>query len=161
MVYLRHPLVLLVAAAVLAGCAATPERPPRQPQAINPTEQRCLALAMYWEARGEGDRGMLAVGSVVLNRMESPKFPNSACAVVKQGGETPPCQFSWWCDGRSDVPRDRPQWHAALANADHLLRTAAPDPTHGALFFHSTAIDTPWLRNRQRTARIGQHVFYR
>lgn len=118
-------------------------------------------MVMYWEARGEGEHGMLAVGSVVLNRMEDRAFPTSACAVVTQGGETPPCQFSWWCDGRSDEPRDRPQWVAALAAAEHMFRARPGDPTRGALFFHRAAIKTPWLSRRQRTTRIGAHVFYR
>ena len=68
--------------------------------------QHCLALAMYWEARGEGEKGMYAVGSVVMNRVRDERYPAHACAVVKQGGEAPPCQFSWWCDGRSDRPTD-------------------------------------------------------
>ena len=104
---------------------------------------------------------MIAVGSVVLNRVESREFPNRTCAVVKQGGESPPCQFSWWCDGKSDVPRARPQWDAALTAANSMLRARPRDPTHGALFFHSTAIKSPWLRSRERTTRIGGHVFYR
>ncbi len=66
----------------------------------------CLALALYWEAKAEGPEGMLAVASVVLNRVAHPEFPDTVCGVVKQGGETPPCQFSWWCDGASDRPTE-------------------------------------------------------
>ncbi len=121
----------------------------------------CLALAMYWEARGEGDRGMLAVGSVVLNRVESQYFPNSVCGVVYEGGETPPCQFSWWCDGKSDRPRNQTQWQAALNAADKLLSDQAHDPTGGALFFLSASVRSSFHSSRQRTARIGNHVFYR
>jgi spore germination cell wall hydrolase CwlJ-like protein len=114
---------------------------------------------MYWEARGEGRSGMKAVGAVIINRVESDHFPDDHCGVVYQGGETPPCQFSWWCDGKSDRPRDRQQWALALNVADDLLGGHFDDPTHGALFFHSTAIERPW--RRMRTARIGRHVFYR
>ena len=64
-------------------------------------------------------------------------------------------------DGKSDVPRARPQWDAALTAANSMLRARPKDPTHGALFFHSTAIKSPWLRSRERTTRIGGHVFYR
>lgn len=113
---------------------------------------------MYWEARGEGREGMLAVGSVVLNRVADSRFPDSACNVVYQGGETPPCQFSWWCDGRSDRPTDREQWAVSLAVAEELLTTHPPDPTNGALFFHNTSIRAPW--RRMLVARIGNHVFY-
>lgn len=158
----NHVAIILVSA-LIAGCASTPStRATRESsRQVNAAEQRCLALAMYWEARGEGERGMLAVGSVVLNRVASRDFPNRACAVVRQGGESPPCQFSWWCDGKSDVPRARPQWNAALTTADYMLRVHPKDPTYGALFFHSTAIKSPWLRSRERTVRIGGHVFYR
>ena len=124
------------------------------------TEARhCVALAMYWEARGEGRSGMLAVGSVVMNRVNDQGFPNSACDVVYQGGETPPCQFSWWCDGKSDRPTDAVSWSRSLELANELLTADLRDPTHGALFFHSNSMKSPWRRTR--TATIGNHVFYR
>lgn len=118
-----------------------------------------MALAMYWEARGEGRLGMVAVGSVVMNRVRNDAFPDTPCSVVYQGGETPPCQFSWWCDGKSDRPQDKAQWNAALNTAAEVLADPTVDPTQGALFFHSTAIGKPWTR--ERTTRIGGHIFYR
>lgn len=124
-------------------------------------EHHCLALALYWEARGESRLGMVAVGWTILNRTRSRDFPATPCAVVFEGGEYPPCQFSWWCDGKSDRPRDRSSWIRAQVVAAELLTKPPPDPTHGALFFHSTSIDVPWARPRKRTARIGNHVFYR
>jgi spore germination cell wall hydrolase CwlJ-like protein len=122
-------------------------------------EQRCLAEAMYWEARGEGRRGMIAVGWTVLNRVRSARFPSTPCDVVHQGGERPPCQFNYWCDGRSDRPRDLPSWRSALSIAAQLLQDPPPDPTGGALYFHNSSVRTP--RHRDRTAKIGRHVFYR
>ncbi len=68
--------------------------------------ERCLALSMCWEAKDQGREAMIAVGSVVLNRIASEDFPDTACEVVFEGGETPPCQFSWWCDGKSDRPTE-------------------------------------------------------
>jgi N-acetylmuramoyl-L-alanine amidase len=124
-------------------------------------EQRCLALTLYWEARGEGRAGMVAVGWTVLNRVRSPQFPGTPCRVVYQGGETPPCQFSWWCDGKSDKPRDRKSWQFAQLVAAELLFDPPPDPTDGALYFHSASIRPPWRGKLARTARIGAHVFYR
>jgi spore germination cell wall hydrolase CwlJ-like protein len=121
--------------------------------------QRCIALAMYWEARGEGREGMVAVGSVVLNRVEDGRFPNTVCDVVYEGGETPPCQFSWWCDGKSDRPTQRDSWDLSLDLAYELLTARPNDPTEGALFFHNTSTRTRW--RRERTARIGNHIFYR
>jgi N-acetylmuramoyl-L-alanine amidase len=114
---------------------------------------------MYWEARGEGQDGMKAVGSVVLNRVEDERFPDDPCAVVYQGGETPPCQFSWWCDGKSDRPTHEGLWQTSLALSTDLLNDRPADPTYGALFFHNTSIGKPWKRTR--TTRIGNHIFYR
>jgi len=124
-------------------------------------EQRCMALALYWEARGEGRRGMVAVGWTILNRAGSELFPESPCAVVYQGSEQSPCQFSWWCDGKSDQPGNRNSWTRALIIASELLLNPPRDPTNGALFYHSRNIALPWKRTRVRTVRIGNHIFYR
>ena len=94
-------------------------------------EHHCLALTLYWEARGEGHRGMTAVGWTVLNRVRSSYFPSTPCDVVFQGGEQPPCQFSYWCDGKSDRPRDRRGWKTALVIAANLLVDPPRDPTYG------------------------------
>jgi spore germination cell wall hydrolase CwlJ-like protein len=122
---------------------------------------RCLALALYWEAKSEGPEGMRAVASVVLNRVAHPEFPDSVCAVVKDGGEEPPCQFAWWCDGKSDMPTEHRAWILAERLARAMLSEPARDATRGALFFHNTSIDTPWVRRRERTVQIGRHIFYR
>lgn len=164
---LKRHLITGLLTLSLIGCASSPsdsgERSSREsranPQQVDANAQHCVALAMYWEARGEGRRGMLAVGSVVMNRVEDQRFPNSACDVVYQGGETPPCQFSWWCDGKSDRPTDPASWSASLKLANELLTADPQDPTHGALFFHNMSIKSPWRRTQ--TAAIGNHVFYR
>jgi spore germination cell wall hydrolase CwlJ-like protein len=122
---------------------------------------QCLALALYWEAKAEGPEGMLAVASVVLNRVADPQFPDTVCGVVKQGGEQPPCQFSWWCDGASDRPTETRAWRLAQSLARSSLSQPPRDLTDGALFFHNTSIATPWVRRRERTVQIGRHIFYR
>lgn len=124
-------------------------------------EHHCLALSLYWEARGEGRRGMIAVGWTVLNRVESDDFPATPCEVVFQGGERPPCEFSWWCDGRSDRPREKHSWQLALLIASELLLDPPPDPTHGSLYYHGTSIRSAWHLRHVKTARIGRHVFYK
>jgi len=153
--------VAMAALAVVLLGARPPVAVAQAPDGTLGEDQRCLALSMYWEARGEGPEGMRAVGSVVLNRVESEDFPDTPCEVVYQGGETPPCQFSWWCDGRSDTPRDAEQWRTALTLAAELLAHRGDDPTRGALFFHSADIPVPWRVERARTARIRNHVYYR
>ncbi len=128
---------------------------------IDARELRCMALNLYWEARAEGTDGMVAVAAVVLNRVRHRSFPDSVCAVIKQGGEEGPCQFSWWCDGRSDMPQNQKPWRQAERIAATVLRQPPADPTGGALFYHHTAILPPWMIKRQRTAVIGRHAFYR
>lgn len=152
----RVPVVLLV----LAGACGLAGKPAAAHDVQRETQ--CLALAMYWEARGEGTAGMTAVGWTVMNRVYSPAFPSSPCAVVYQGGERPPCQFSWYCDGNSDRPRDWHSWQHAAQIAARLLKPRPPeDPTGGALYYHSVDIDSRWHSRRARLARIGRHVFYR
>ena len=145
--------LFMALSACATGLAAQDRMTATQSQA-----QHCLALALYFEARGESLRGQRAVGAVVLNRVAHEEFPNSVCGVVKQGGERPPCQFSWWCDGKSDYPKDRDSWHQVNQIAEALL-DGLPDPTRGALYFHNRAIQPGW--RLQRTVTIGAHVFYR
>ena len=105
---------------------------------------------------------MAGVGWVVLNRRTHPAFPSTVCEVVRQGGERPGCQFAYWCDGRSDTPGDDAMWALALEVSGDLLAGQIPDPTSGALFFHSAALDdVPWTLPRERTARIGTQIYYR
>ena len=174
---LTRDIALMVLAAAAAGCAGAPAAAPAGTPAARPAQvsvperrhvepdsrrqQECLALAMDWEARGEGRRGMEAVGWTVLNRVESPQFPSTPCAVVYQGGERPGCQFSWYCDGKSDRPRDQDSWRLALRTAGDLLAGPGSDPTGGALYFHAAGAGTSWHRTLRRTARVGGHVFYR
>lgn len=126
-------------------------------------ELKCLALNVYWEARAEPEHDKLAVAYVTLNRVASPDFPKSICAVVKQGGEMKrhACQFSWWCDGKSDVPTNMEQWEESMAVARDALEKKQPDPTGGALFFHNETVKPDWADKKIETASIGQHVYYK
>lgn len=127
----------------------------------------CLALNIYHEARGEPLAGQLAVAQVVLNRVKSPKFPDTVCEVVHQGqyNKTTPiknrCQFSWWCDGKSDVPKDNTAWEEIAELATKLVTKQNVDITEGALYYHTTNIDPYWSKQFKQTVIINSHVFYR
>jgi spore germination cell wall hydrolase CwlJ-like protein len=123
----------------------------------------CLALNIYHEARSESETGQLAVAAVTLNRVQSEAFPDLVCDVVQQGGERlHRCQFSWWCDGKSDRPTEARAWERARRIARRtLLGGLGEDPTGGALYYHASYAKPPWSREFERTARIGNHVFYR
>ena len=122
----------------------------------------CVARTLYWEARAEGRDGMVAVGWVVLNRIADSRFSTTACGVVREGGEQPGCQFSYWCDGKGDAPPPGAPWDLARDVAAELFSDPPRDPTGGALFYHSTSLPAvPWAVARERTARIGNHIYYR
>ena len=122
----------------------------------------CLALNIYFEARSEPRMGMISVAHVVLNRARSPRFPDTVCAVVKDGGETHRhrCQFSWYCDGKSDRPRDDAAWETARSLARAVFWSAIPDPTGDATHYHAEYVDPPWAARLTRGPKIGQHIFY-
>ena len=123
---------------------------------------RCLALNIYHEARGEPLQGKIAVAHVVLNRAAARRFPTSVCEVIKQGGENRRyrCQFSWWCDGRSDTPRDLAAWRESLLIALLIRRGAADDPTEGALWYHADSVRPYWANILTPHTKIGRHIFY-
>ena len=153
-------VVRLICVSVLFGCSAEPvDRLAQAP--LDPVEHECLALAIYWEAKAEPQEGLEAVGHVVMNRLRDARFPNTICAVTKEGGERPGCQFSWYCDGRSDVPAEAANWDRAQVTANALMRGELQDNTGGALFFHATRLASPWRVPREQTAEVGGHVFYR
>lgn len=123
---------------------------------------RCLAQAIYYEARGEPLSGQVAVAEVVLNRVDSREYPNTICAVTNQGvGSGRACQFSYACDGvperlASPGPRARAEKLAAI-----MLAGRERSVTDGATHFHATYVNPSWSRKFVRTASIGQHIFYR
>ena len=125
-------------------------------------EITCLAKNIYFEARSEPDDGKRAVGHVVLNRVDDPRFPNSVCEVIKQGGDRKlnVCQFSWWCDGRSDEPENPRAWEQSKALAQSVFWGATADPTAGALWYHADYVKPRWAKALSRGPKIGRHIFY-
>jgi spore germination cell wall hydrolase CwlJ-like protein len=129
-------------------------------QAQSPEALRCLAEAVYFESRAEPRNGQIAVAEVVMNRVRSPRFPKTVCAVVYQGANQRVCQFSWACDGKADRPHGR-AWTNAQDVARMVLAGRAPKLTDGATHFHATRVRPNWSRVYTLTAQIGNHVFYR
>ena len=123
---------------------------------------RCLALNMYFEARNESELGKLAVSQVVLNRVSDKRFPNTICGVIQQGGEDERhrCQFSWWCDGRSDIPRESRAWSSSVAFAKDIYFGLYDDPTKGALWYHADYVKPSWRKSLDLGPKIGRHLFY-
>ena len=123
----------------------------------------CLALNVYYEARSEPMDGQYAVAHVVLNRVADDSFPDDACKVVKQGYHKGKhrCQFSWYCDGKSDKPKDNMSWIVAQVVAYNTLYGHHKDNTYGATHYHATYVNPWWRKHYDKTVAHGSHIFYK
>jgi len=135
-------------------------------------DRYCLAQNIYFEAANQPLAGRLAVAQVVLNRAADNQFPDSICDVVYQakigtnwkGNEYPirnMCQFSWFCDGKSDEPTDSVTWMDSLRVADMVIYEQAIDLTEGALWYHNDQVDPYWNDYLTQTITINNHIFYK
>ena len=129
----------------------------------------CLIKNIYFEARGEPEKGQLAVAYVTLNRMFDEQYPNSICEVVKQAIITSSglpkrhkCQFSWYCDGKSDTMFDEEAIKKAEETAIKALITYSTDDfTNGATHYHNNTVSPHWSKHLTKTLKLGSHVFYK
>lgn len=146
---------------------------PRSEPQYDYDEVECLAKNIYFEARGESTEGQIAVAQVAINRAKSELFPNNVCDVIYQGPVSSwflveknkivpllhECQFSWWCDGKSDVPRDMWAWGRAMTIASAVLKGEVDDNTRGAMWYHATSVDPHW-NQLAAVKQIDNHIFY-
>ena len=127
----------------------------------------CLAEAMYYEARDQGWRGMLAVGVVIQNRVDNARYPMDICGVVRQGryrNGNPvrhKCQFSYYCDGKPERPAEKEAWTTAQDLATLLTTTEVEvagleDATH----YHAVWVQPSWSTHLEKRQQIGGHIFY-
>ncbi len=126
-------------------------------------EHRCLSEVMYYEARGEGQDGQKAVAEVVFHRLRHGHFGHSICAVVYEGAGTHGCQFSFACNGELTEHKSGSAWRSAEILAARILtgETALGDITGDATHFHAVSVAPDWADNMERTAQIGNHIFYK
>lgn len=128
---------------------------------------KCMALNIFYEARGEPALGQAAVGAVVLNRIAH-GFANDVCAVVYQyhvvkneEANKKVCQFSWVCDITRKAPSIYdPSWRQAQSIAKDLMTTEKYKDVlnDNVLYFHSTSVQPNW--NKKQAIKIGNHIFY-
>ncbi len=132
------------------------------PPATGGPQWKCLAEALYFEARGEDLWGQIAVAEVILNRADSPRFPNSVCAVVRDGtGRRNRCQFSYYCDGKTESIGNPTAYERIKKIAAMMMEGRARVLTGGAVFYHTDAVAPSWMHAMQQTTVIGDHIFYR
>ena len=131
----------------------------------------CLAQNIYFESANQSFAGRVAVANVVLNRVEDDQFPNTVCDVVYQAemkenwkGNLLPvlhrCQFSWYCDGKGDLPTDSKTWMEAFRIAGMVLAFEYQDITEGALWYHSDSVEPYWSKHLSLVTTIDNHLFY-
>ncbi|MBA4046587.1 MAG: cell wall hydrolase [Erythrobacter sp.] len=120
-------------------------------------EMRCLAGAVYFEARGEPLAGQLAVAQVIINRSEDGRFPRSYCGVVAQPG-----QFSFMRGRQMPAVRTgTPAWNRAVAIAEIAHKGLWESEAGDAVFFHARYVKPSWSHTKTRLAQIDTHIFYR
>ena len=146
--------------------------------AYDEKQTTCLVDNIYFEARGQGKVGWIAVAFVTVNRMNDNRYPNTICEVVhqaptreswKKNGKYYPirnkCQFSWYCDGKADDIHNEDLYYEIY---DFVQRIMTPDYainyidiTEGATHYHADYVTPAWAETKTKTAEIGDHIFYR
>lgn len=123
---------------------------------------RCLSEALYFEARGETVKGQFAVAEVILNRVDSPRYPDTVCGVIKQGtGQKYACQFTYTCDGHAEVIAEPRAFERVGKIANIMVKGAERPLTGGATHYHTKSVSPRWAHSFPRTASIGYHYFYK
>ena len=142
-------------------------------------EITCLAQNIYFESRDQTTKGQIAVALVTINRVKSKRFPNTICKVVKQANrykngklKRNMCQFSWFCDGLSDRPRNKIAWKVALTISKAMLEKPGAhiknygkkwkvnDFLNGSTHYHRIDVNPYWNRKMLTVMTIGDHIFY-
>ena len=125
------------------------------------TALMCMALNIFFEARSEPIQGQIAVAEVTLNRVASDDYPNTICEVVLQENSQG-CQFSWWCDGKSDSPKE----HNSFQTSKSLARLMIDDGQYisvvgkNATHYHTDDIKPYWSDDMVKVEQVGKHIFY-
>jgi len=132
------------------------------PAADGGPEWACLTEALYFEARGESLKGQLAVAEVILNRVDTRRYPDTICGVITQGASRlHRCQFSFKCDGRPEDFHEQKAYERVGKIARMMLDGRERMLTDGATHYHTTAVSPSWSKKLDKTALIGDHIFYR
>ena len=166
---------------ILVSCTAFSKMAPYQPLLYEyKNEVNCLAKNVYFEARDQPTKGQIAVALVTINRAKSKRFPNTICRVVEQASRYKSgklkrnmCQFSWYCDGVSDIPREKIAWGISLLIARAMLKQPGGYITHfgepwviddflnGATHYHNLDVNPYWNRKMLKVITIGDHIFWK
>jgi spore germination cell wall hydrolase CwlJ-like protein len=141
---------------------------------ISEEDKICLQQNIFFEARNQSTLGQVAVAWVTINRMESNSYPDTICGVVKQANKDEngnlikhKCQFSWYCDGKSDKIPDnviaQKAWEKAGIVAEVVLYDWAKgkmSPVQNSVMYHADYVSPYWSNSYDRVVKIDSHIFY-
>lgn len=155
----------LLAGLLTIGCSSVYAMPPL---GVDREDMICLTQNIYFESRDQPLVGQVAVAFVTINRVDSWRYADSICAVVRAGYKPnrADCHFSWYCDGQSDYPHDnaieRKAWNTAKIIAKAVIRNRdyIVDPTNGSTHYHSNKVSPWWAPKIAYIGTIGDHLFY-
>lgn len=121
---------------------------------LTKAEITCLTKNAYFEARNQGEKGILATVFVVLNRTKDSRFPSTPCKVIQQ-----PMQFSWV--GKGKVVKDHKTYKEVEVLVKEVVAGKHKDITRGSTHFHTTKVKPSWCNKMTKTVKIKDHVFYK
>jgi spore germination cell wall hydrolase CwlJ-like protein len=156
----------VAAKGIVTGSEARPKSPAERLHLAGKARanaEKCLANAVYFEARGEPVRGQIAVAQVVMNRVFSPFYPDDVCGVVYQNASRHnACQFTFACDGIPDIVTEPDAWARAKRIARDMLdgKLWMPDVAKST-HYHASWVRPDWIGEMRKIDRIGIHIFYR
>jgi N-acetylmuramoyl-L-alanine amidase len=146
------------------------EEPIKASDLLAEQDLRCLVLNSYYEARNQDEKAIMGVVMVTLNRLKDRRYPNNVCDVIKQSKTDyrgriilNQCQFSWYCDGKSDNPKDSVAYMRVqdITERGLLLWNSNKDITYGATHYHANYVSPDWSYSLNFVTAIGDHVFYK
>jgi hypothetical protein len=151
---------------VVTGDEATPKNPAERlglSGRKRATAEKCLADAIYFESRGESERGQTAVAQVVINRVFSGYYPEDVCETVYQNAHRYlACQFTFACEGKKLIVNDQDSWaRATRISRDMLDGKLWLNDVGKATHYHAYWVKPRWVSEMRTLQRIGVHTFYR
>lgn len=119
----------------------------------------CLASNIFYEARGEPERGKIAVGLATINRTKDRRYPNDICAVISQKK-----QFTWYAPSKirstGNTLFQEIKEMATMLYDEYYASNTYVDFVYGATHFHTKSVNPKW-HGKRKTAQIGSHLFFR
>jgi len=115
----------------------------------------CMTLNVYWEARDQSTAGQLAVAQVTMNRVKDDRWPDTICEVVYESK-----QFSWFWDGKSDIPTEEKSWRNATLIASAAMAGSGHIDLQNVMHYHAIYSKPYWRHYMTEVTQIGAHVFY-